>query len=1331
MPTPSGAPDSSPVADCESESVKTTAWHHQGLESLVARFRHIDAESRPVGVDETDVDLVIVGSGYGAAVAARELAGCRVGQVPNDRPLSICILERGSEYLRGAFPSRLADLPGHVRFSTPHQNTPRGVRTGLFDVRVGGDVMAIVASGVGGGSLINAGVMLEPSSEVMQLAPWPDAVRKDTTLQQHFDTVRDWLGAGPKEEPNTVKRTSFAELGKTQALMRLDRKTATEVPITVALHDNRESVAGVPLKKCVACGDCATGCNHGAKISLDVGLLAQACATEGVNLYTGATVLRLEKLRGDAGWVVVIQHTDDQLRARQGTPFRLRSKRVILAAGTLGSTEILLRSQGSELMFSSLLGQRFSTNGDLIASVQAQREHVNAVADEDSPPARRQVGPTITAMLDLRRATDGFVVQDLGVPGPLQQAFAELFATGDVLHGLTRPDREVHRACDPDPCAVAATTYTHSLPVAMIGHDGSDGRLHLVGDAGGDAEGDGALRIDWPQLKDDPRWPQQHARLETIVAANPAGGHVLPNPLWQLLPDSLQRSLDVPKGTLVTVHPLGGCPMGEDARSGVVSDIGCVFDASDVNLMRRKLHAGLVVLDGSIIPTSLGVNPALTIAVLARRAAITLRDAVHWSLGEPQPHSGKLGTRPALRVVPDPPPVQPTRIELVERMSGHAMFVDGETRWLELTLYSKPTPLRDLMQPAAARELVFDAERSTLRVFAREPERTRSDPTDEEALAIARVGGTLRLFQREPSCRGQRIFGAIRDWLPNRGVRDGVQRFLENYRQGKSLFSFGFSLSELFALASHQGAARHLGYEFTVASVVEQAQETASPLPVGLIPIGSKLAGFKRLAYGRAASPLTQLMEMTLTQCPGLRRGARPVLSLQLPFLAQQSVPLLRIVGQQDQATALADMAAFVAYVARILIDGHLWSFRKPDAPAAREPQRLPGFVPDAPPPCVIELSVATKSNGMPVHIRLTRYCPNDVDSDRPPILMIHGYSAGGTTFAHPTLEPGLMRFMTQTYRRDVWVLDMRSSCGMPTSTDDWTFEDMGCEDIPLAVDYVCRTTGHEQVDIVAHCMGVAMLFMGLLGNDDAQLPPLGQYPELRNALWKRNRIRRLAMSQVGPALLLTPANVARSYLMRYVKQFIVGGQYEFRPGTGLVGELLDRLFAALPYPEGEFARENPWWPPGKYLPWVGTRHRIDALFGRVFNLAHMSDATLACIDDFFGPFSVETVSQVMYFARYRMITDSHGCNRFVEPARLQERLTFPMLSLHSKSNGLADWGTKLMFDQVLKPNLGVGGTLESKILSDDSLGHQDALIGKRTSTREMFDEIGKFLQRP
>ena len=384
--------------DPSQEAARATTWLSHGLETLVAKYPWLaNPDQRPAEGEHADFDfdIVIVGSGYGGAVAASELAACvdAKGNAPR-----ICILERGKEYLAGMFPSRMADLVGHVRFATPKGKAAKGVRDGLFDIRMGDDATALVSNGLGGGSLINAGVMEMPLDSVFREARWPKAIREDKTLLNAGKLLRTRLGA-------SVVSPQFKKTDAVEALAggmpQEDGQSAFKKTwVTVAAKDGQNS-AGVLLDKCKNCGDCATGCNYNAKDSLDLNLLRLA-ERGGAKLYTGATVLRVEPIGADgSGWLLHLNHTDEHLRERQPTPFTLRARRVILAAGTFGSTEILMRSR-DKLKLSAHLGHKFSINGDMIAVAHEIDREANAVADEATLPDDRHVGPTITAMLDLR-----------------------------------------------------------------------------------------------------------------------------------------------------------------------------------------------------------------------------------------------------------------------------------------------------------------------------------------------------------------------------------------------------------------------------------------------------------------------------------------------------------------------------------------------------------------------------------------------------------------------------------------------------------------------------------------------------------------------------------------------------------------------------------------------------------------------------------------------------------------------------------------------------------------------------------------------------------------
>src|SRR5205085_1247426 len=149
---------------------------------------------------------------------------------------------------------------------------------GLFDLRVGGDVNVVLANGLGGGSLINAGVMAAPLPEVLQHPRWPDGIRQDATLLTAMGEVGEQL-----------KSTSSQAFAGRGALMnQLGGGVARPVDITVAQHD--DTTRGI--RHCTGCRACATGCNERAKLSLDVTLIADACARHPapLRIVTGATV---------------------------------------------------------------------------------------------------------------------------------------------------------------------------------------------------------------------------------------------------------------------------------------------------------------------------------------------------------------------------------------------------------------------------------------------------------------------------------------------------------------------------------------------------------------------------------------------------------------------------------------------------------------------------------------------------------------------------------------------------------------------------------------------------------------------------------------------------------------------------------------------------------------------------------------------------------------------------------------------------------------------------------------------------------------------------------
>jgi cholesterol oxidase len=1323
-----------------------TAWISKGFEQLASAYA-----SAPF-----IFDVLIVGSGYGGSIAADTLSQ---HTKPNGGRLKICLLERGKEYLPGSFPANSTELPAHIRFGRN--------KLGLFDFRVGQDVVALVANGVGGGSLINAGVMKRPLASVLRQR-WPAPLSDIGDLEACFDRAELLLGskyydAGNNAVSNVIERDlQNAPLKKLDALRALRSNAVSPAPVTVA-EDDRTNSGCVRLSRCRRCGDCATGCNHNAKDSLDTNLLYRAYR-RGVEIYSGATVREVTQEANLETWRVTTVFTDSRLRALHEVPIILRARHVILAAGTLGSTEILKRSSAAGLLCSASLGRNCSTNGDTLITHFAANDEANAVGRESQAPQDRRVGSTINGILDLRTESDpdlsGLLIEEMASPASLRRLFGEIYTTVNTLHRLGDRDRTTHEKGFPDDdiYELKDDHVDHSALYAVMGDDGAKGQIELAEGL----DGDGSARIRWRGIANSELFDRQMRAFRKLEVT---GGYVIPNPLWQLLPKEFALLTEVPRGPVVTVHPLGGCVMADNVTEGVVDHTGRVFSRAN----EQAVYDGLAVLDGSIIPTALGVNPALTIAAVALRAAFALGSrwgyplepgawrpgsAAAWDQTLDEENEAWLNAnghplmpavRPRFRTVDAGFESAETMLRITERMSGPVTLRDDlgiQKDWLiELTLRFDAKSLRQLAQPSrGAENAVLRVQTSTadpvvksmLRIFDpneyEKATRLPLPPRDLEELLNERsafrssiANGTLTIFQRQQSRPLHRILRSGWAWLRNDGFRD-----LYYALSGGGRRSSGVGWRQLvrgfLALASRAGECRTLGYQLALTDPVPEVICGNSDDRLGV-------TGEKRFTYGRCSNPWNQLANMSLTRFPGLADGrGKRVLSVDLPFFARIRVPLIEITAQNDGVTALAELGSFLAYLGRMVVGIHGWNFRAPDAAPEDVPlpERLPGPLPGIAHPETYSLYLGKEKPywthapdddphaAVPTWVRLTRY-PNRA-SRQPPLVMLHGYSASGTTFAHPAVEDNFAAWF-HARQRDVWVVDFRTSCGMPTARQPWSFEQVAYRDIPEAVDYICSFTGKPQVDVIAHCMGAAMFSMAILH----QQPSGGaDYTALRNLA---PRIRRAAFTQVSPLMVLSPVNIFRGYVAQVFREMLPD-RYEFNPGTDDTpqDQLFDRLLSTLPYSEEEYRREHPVLP-CKRRPWTRTRHRMDALYGRAFNTRHMDDEVLRHIDDFFGPLSLDTVTQTTNFARYNMITDVNGRNLFVSRDTLAKRWGhIRLLTVNARDNGLADYRTRYRTEAIFRD---AGRSCRGELIED--AGHQDCLIGRQPRAQTLA-KIEEFL---
>lgn len=569
---------------------------------------------------------IVIGSGYGGSIVAARLAAA--GH-------DVCILERGKEWATGSFPDECEAVVAELRCEL----NPLG----LFDYRTGDDVDVFSGNGLGGTSLINANVAIVPDRRVFGQARWPAAIQDAAA----GDELAGYFARAAAMLHVAAPMVAAAELAKHRAHRKAaEKRSGTFIPMSLAVnfdeYDDRPNEYGVHQRRCTMCGDCITGCNVGAKGSLPMSYLPLA-KRHGAAIYTRVEVRCVVPAPGGGYHVMVLDRSGEG----GASEAILHARVVVLAAGALGSTGLLLASRDRGLRVSRRLGHHFSSNGDQLGLGYNTDEPTDVLGFGnrawESPPPR--VGPSITSAIAYRSETGtrGFLIQEGAIPlGLIAKVRAACLGLGvggeDTDSGIRDAAREVARVMRDLVGRDEKGALNHSMVYLGIGHDSADGRIVL--------DHRGRPRVVWGALRGQRYIEEMREEMRGLTAA--LGGTFIESP----------RMSKLFGGNPLTVHPLGGCPMGADADGGVVDHAGRVFDPDGAP---GAVHAGLYVADAAVIPTSLGVNPFMTISALAERIADHLvRDAAAERLAP----SAAAVAPPAVR---EPP----LGLEWTEVMKGH------------------------------------------------------------------------------------------------------------------------------------------------------------------------------------------------------------------------------------------------------------------------------------------------------------------------------------------------------------------------------------------------------------------------------------------------------------------------------------------------------------------------------------------------------------------------------------------------------------------------------------------------------------------------------------
>lgn len=540
-----------------------------------------------------DFDAIVVGSGFGGSVMTLRLA---------EKGLRVCLLERGKRYGMHEFPRRIHEMQSRLFWDPAEQ------KYGFMEFRdyAESDLLSVSASGLGGGSLIYANVLMRMPPEFFE--GWPGGINR-ALLDPYYDRVLATMEASPypfESDPY------YRDTPKTAAFQELCANLEPEADFTgqpefifpdLAINfrgsfpgEQSRNRHGAVQSKCNKCGECDLGCNIHAKNTLDLNYIysAEHNAEVKAEVKTAAQVERIAPLPG-GGYRV--EFVDPETGLAQS----LTGVRVVLSAGSLGSTRLLLRMQREGVLpgLSAKLGKNWCGNGDLEGTALGCAKVVD--------PTK---GPVITGAIRYRFTAypDGFkhgaFVQDAGFPIGLAWFLAGKLPSPDTIPGLLKMiwiflrglllrhfrikarsevnlGAEITKVIDSDEFA------QKGFLLLGMGRDRNDGEIVL--------REDGEPVLKWRM--DASRLHYDRVRREMKKIADQLGGTFLDNPLTHI-------------DKIIAVHPIGGCIMGESPEQGVVNPQGEVFG-----------YPGLYVVDASIIPTSLGPNPSLTIAALAEYIA--------------------------------------------------------------------------------------------------------------------------------------------------------------------------------------------------------------------------------------------------------------------------------------------------------------------------------------------------------------------------------------------------------------------------------------------------------------------------------------------------------------------------------------------------------------------------------------------------------------------------------------------------------------------------------------------------------------------------------------
>ncbi|MFJ9730218.1 GMC family oxidoreductase N-terminal domain-containing protein [Streptomyces sp. NPDC101169] len=534
--------------------------------------------------DGYDYDVIVIGSGFGGSVSALRLTekGYRVG-----------VLEAGRRFTRDSLPKNSWDLKNYLW-------APRLGMYGIQRIHLLGNVMVLAGAGVGGGSLNYANTLYVPPKAFFDDPQWRGITDWQEELKPYYDQAQRMLGVrlNPTMTPSDVHLKAAAEkmgVGDTFHL----------APVGVFFGDGKDADgtaqgrpgervddpyfggAGPARNACTECGECMTGCRHGAKNTLNENYLYLA-EKAGAVVHPMTTVVSVtDDSRG--GYAIATLPTDEK---KKGKGRLFTARRVVVAAGTYGTQTLLHRMKaGGQLpRLSARLGDLTRTNSEALVGAQTDNRRYRKATGEQRADFTRGVAITSSIHPDdsthIEPVRYGKGSNSMGGLSILQVPYAE--GSSRVLAWLANAARH--------PLLVARSLsnrrWSERTIIGLV-MQSLDNSLTTYLKPGG--VGKGLLTARQGHGAPNPKQIKAASEAATVLAEEING-----------FPGSNVGEL---MGTPLTAHFLGGCPIGDSPETGVIDPYHRLYG-----------HPGISVVDGAAVSANLGVNPSLTITAQAERA---------------------------------------------------------------------------------------------------------------------------------------------------------------------------------------------------------------------------------------------------------------------------------------------------------------------------------------------------------------------------------------------------------------------------------------------------------------------------------------------------------------------------------------------------------------------------------------------------------------------------------------------------------------------------------------------------------------------------------------